>query len=534
MTFLPIDNIGALGVIKDLLPHELPVNAWSDALNMRFQDNAIKKFPGHATFHNPALGVPWAIFPVRVQDILYFVYLSQTGAFAVLANGTDSSDITRVSGGYNMTPGVNRWNGGILNGLPFFNNFADVPQIWLSPGLATPLVDLPNWPVDYYAKIMRPFSNFLVAFDITKGGIRYPYLMKWSHSADPGTVPSSWDETNPALDAGERPLDDTGEYFIDMKVLGDQGIIYREGSTWVMKEVATTFIFSTYRLFSESGLLAQDCAQNIDEKKQFAVTGHDVILHDGVDAVSIIDARDRRAIFNEIDANHFEKSMVVPLHKEKEMWFCYPVTGGNGYLTKAAVWNWGLDTWSFKDLPSDTRSLTAGPVSLQEDDDTWDGANAWDWELENVRIWDRFTLTQFLEKVVIGVETTPEIFQAETTFQFDGVNYRSYVERTALAIARQGGQKELRVDLESVKEVQAIWPRITAAVGTEIQIYVGYQMTLNDPVTWEGPFPFRVGIDDNVQPWVSGRLIAVRFEETNGVEWEMSGFDLEGQLLGRF
>lgn len=531
MAFIPIDNVGVYGVIKDVQPHELPPEAWSDAKNMRFANGSAEKFLGEQNLVTDSTIIPWAQFPVRLNNLNYWVYFSDAKARAFVGAGALPTDITRVSGDYNANPALVRWNGGVLNGVPVFNNGIDAPQVWNGVSLSQPLTDLPNWPTGYTARILRPFKNFLVALDINKGGPAFPHLILWSHSADPGEIPSSWDVSDPTLDAGEVPLDDDGDYFIDMKRLGEVNVIYKERATWGMREVQSSAIFRFYKILEESGMLAEGCVANF-QGRQFVVTDDDVIIHDGTpNAKSVMQKKDRRWLFRNIDTNWFWRSVVVPRYDEKEMWFCFPESGSE-YLTLAMVWSYVDGSVTFRDLPADTRSVAAGPLGLDTEDDSWDTGPALDWNEEALKVWDLRTLNTFTDAVLIGRETAPQIIQAGKTYQFQGVNYRSYLERTGLSLIRQGRDGSPRVDMERVKFLKAIHPRIVAATGTLIDVYVGFQMTLNDDIDWSGPHQFKVGVDDKVDVWGSGRLIAVRFEETRNVAWEMQGYTLELEATG--
>ena len=42
-----ISDLGKIGVVKDVLPYQLPQNAFSDGQNVRFYENSVEKFLGH-------------------------------------------------------------------------------------------------------------------------------------------------------------------------------------------------------------------------------------------------------------------------------------------------------------------------------------------------------------------------------------------------------------------------------------------------------------------------------------------------------
>jgi hypothetical protein len=49
MPRIPNLNLGDIGIVSDLDPHLIPVNAWSEGKNVRFKDNAVEKFSGHTS-----------------------------------------------------------------------------------------------------------------------------------------------------------------------------------------------------------------------------------------------------------------------------------------------------------------------------------------------------------------------------------------------------------------------------------------------------------------------------------------------------
>ena len=60
------DNLGQWGVLRDGLPHELPLNAWSDGRNVRFREGYAEKFAGHAEAYGESLIVPYHVHSLNV------------------------------------------------------------------------------------------------------------------------------------------------------------------------------------------------------------------------------------------------------------------------------------------------------------------------------------------------------------------------------------------------------------------------------------------------------------------------------------
>ena len=49
MAIIPVDNLGQVGIVKDIAPFQLPPNAWSDGNNIRVEHGAIIKSPGYSS-----------------------------------------------------------------------------------------------------------------------------------------------------------------------------------------------------------------------------------------------------------------------------------------------------------------------------------------------------------------------------------------------------------------------------------------------------------------------------------------------------
>ena len=233
MAIVPIENLGELGVIKDVPPYQLPPNAWSDGNNVRVLDNAIKKCKGYQEILATCPISPIFLAPLASGTEYFWVACGTAKVY--VHDGSSWSNITRQSGGsdvdYSATAAEN-WSATVIGGVLILNNGIDDPQEWpTTAGIAsasTRLQDLTNWPASTTCKVVRAFRTFLVALNVKESGTNYPRLVKWSHEAATHTVPSSWDESTASLDAGEYELaqGSAGE-IVDGMTLGDQFIIFK-------------------------------------------------------------------------------------------------------------------------------------------------------------------------------------------------------------------------------------------------------------------------------------------------------------------
>lgn len=241
MPRISVHNVGTLGVIKDLPPHVMPPEAWSDGRNARFIDGQGAKIAGHTQVFSGSLHGPEFAMTLQTAAQIFWIYASLNKASVY--EGGSHFDITRASGDYTTADGRD-WNGGVLGGIPILNNGANIPQYWPSLNVATRLDNLPNWTVGAICKVMRPFRNFLIALNITESGVQKPHRVRWSSSADPGTVPQTWDPSDPTKDSGEFDLSDVNAgAIVEAFPLRDAFVIYKENSTWAMRFIGGQSIF---------------------------------------------------------------------------------------------------------------------------------------------------------------------------------------------------------------------------------------------------------------------------------------------------
>ncbi len=525
MTVVSIFNLGIGGIARDIPPHLLPPEVWSNGKNVRFRDNKVVSFTGHKTvFDPPTLAPHWAL-GVRTAAEYFIMYAGLTDINVVDTSGTHT-EITRISGDYT---GIlsDRWNGGILGGIPVITNNKDLPQSWSPQTAATKLIDLPNWPAGFKCKIMRAFAPFLVAMNVNDGTNQLIHMVKWSHPADPGSIPVSWDETDATRDTGEVELSDAGAGGIqDALQLRNSMLIYKETSTWAMTFRGGQSIFRFDPIFTQTGILTQRCVAPLPNREQhFLATGDDLVIHDGQQITSLLDKRLKRFLSNTIDPNEFERSFCVGVPLADEMWFCLPEIGAT-YPTLAMVWNYRDNTITFREL-RDLSYIANAIIDESAPDPTWDTDDE-AWDLDST-VWGQRTFNPQAIGILGTDPTNTKLFQLDETNQFDGVNIDRFIEREGLAIVGQDRQGQPKVDLTRRKLLKRIWPK---ADGDPFTVRVGAQEDIGGVIKWAPSQTFTPGVDRYLDFCVSGRLLAVRFESNTNVAYELHGYDLDIALLG--
>jgi len=217
MPIQTINQLGTLGVVKDLPPVGLIPNAFSDANNVRFDNNSVETITGE-TIYSPSLsiapdyGIHW-----RRPDQGYNIFAKNGNIVRVDAAGNISSMFTSSDTAYNNS----KWDGCTFNGgyAIILNNGTTTPKYCLygSTIAGSTFQDLPGWNyvsgLTVNAKIIRQLGYALVACNLTltQDGVvtSAPNTIRISVQAAPGAIPQVWQPGTTTDTADEFELSST-------------------------------------------------------------------------------------------------------------------------------------------------------------------------------------------------------------------------------------------------------------------------------------------------------------------------------------
>lgn len=404
----------------------------------------------------------------------------------------------------------NRWSGGSRGGIFVMNNGVDVPY-YLQTGVFK-LRPIPAWKSIWRCAFMVPFKEYLIAFDITKdigkADGRNPHMMKWSTAAVPGALPSSWDETNTKLDAGEVDIAETPDVLVDAIPLGDTLIVYKERSMYAVRFVGQPAIWQIQRIPGDSGMLTRGCGA-VTPLGHVVLTGGDVVIHSGQGVESIADGWVRRYIFDNIDSTNLKRAFVTTNPQRNEVLVCFP-TPGDSDRTKACVWNWKTKTWGLRDL-SNIKHGAVGQLdnfvltTWASDTDTWaNDSSTWN-EDEYSPNESRLLMLGSTKILAFDVSNSDN-----GTDPLPGV-----LERTGLWLD----------DAQAIKLIRSLQMRIDAPAGTVVTVEFGAAMVPNSETTWNNPMTFVVGTDYKVDGFAQGRFLGLRISCSR--PWRLRAVDLD-------
>ena len=137
------------------------------------------------------------------------------------------------------------------------------------------------------------------------------------------SIPDSWDETDTTKSAGTNDLVGMKTGIVDGAVLGSNFIIYSSDSIFLMEFVGGNFIFNFRKLFTDEGLISQNCVVEV-EGKHYCFGPADIYVHDGTTKQSIRAERSRMICF------HHSSGRSTPLSTATRSW--KPRWSGQGFV----------------------------------------------------------------------------------------------------------------------------------------------------------------------------------------------------------
>lgn len=519
---IDINDVGTIGVVKDRPYYQIPPEAWTLAENVRYADGSVARVGGETqVFGTPGVAPYFAQF-INSAAQPWWLYAGLQKIYVY--DGAVHTNITRQSAGvdvnYNAT-GALDWNGTLLGGVPILNNGVDVPQFWAAYSIAQKMQNLTNWPGTLRAKVIRAFGPYLLACNLTDGGVAKPHDVRWSQPADPGSVPASWDITNPATNAGQVSLPDVDSgLIVDALPLQGRFYVYKENGVWRFRNVGGRFVFDQDAIFENIGLLCQRCvAVTGDGQRHFFVSNDNAYLHDGNKAVPMWDERIKRYVFNQLDVASYRNSFVCVNSVRDEAWFCYP-SQGQLLANRGIVTNYKTGAVTETDI--DFQHATIGTLQ-STDGETWATAIG-DWATDNSP-WS----VSNRRKMLLSKPTNTRFLQLDLGGQRDGADFTGLVQRLSLGVVGRTRKGEWIEDFEVRKFVNRIWPKMS---GGPVNIRLGGQNVPGGPVTWSAPVVFNPATQQYADIVAEGAAIAI--EISGAVDWQLDGYKLDMVVAGRF
>jgi hypothetical protein len=538
MSIIPIRDLGSSGVITDHAPYNLPINAFSIGLNVRFDEGKVTRAPIFRTIKaslgfNPRFTM--GINPASGYDKVLMV--SDDYAIHEYANGATNNRSGSISGSTDPRP----FTGASLADVSYLNRPDRVPVY--RDGGSTNFADLPNWTSTWRTSSLRAYGSFLLGLNMTEGSTYYPNRVRWSNTVTANTYPDSWSESDTTKSAGFNDLVEMTSEIIDGATLGSNFIIYGSSEVILMEFVGGTFIFNFRQLFTDAGLINQNCVAEI-EGKHFCFGHNDIFVHDGTTKQSICDERVRNFIYQGLNTQNANRFFVQHNKSQSEVMFCYQ--SGDQYVAfpnanrcnRAAVFNYKNNTWSFMDLPNVSSGTTANVNSVT----TYASSTGLTYELvggsyyDQEDNFDRHTLMVGEDDSSDGI-SSDKLYGVDLsdtgklTFQLDTEATKPpFIERTGIDLDEAGSAASNYV------VVTRLYPQADTdnTSDTTLTFQFGASDIPRVTPTYESAVTFDVSTDHKIDARAAGRYLSYKMTlaDDDYKDFQLSGFDLDVTITG--
>lgn len=563
-------NLGGVGVIKDNPAYDLDPNGWSDALNVRFYSSQISKMGGNMEILKD--GFPDNTTPLSIcqrPNTKEIIYGTKNKIYRVDETG-HHLETTRLNSGqpvaYHASPDKT-WYYTSLSNAVVMNNVVDEPQ-GLLPN-ATNFVDLPKWGIGNHTSnekkywrtpLIRTFSSYLICFGMYEGiddqqNDWYPQRLRWSDVVQTNGLPENWHEDDKNTDGGFLDLTNAYGALVDGVPLQDKLIVYTERETYMMELVSGVDVFQIRKIFGDSGLLAPECAVEIDSGRHFVITQNDIVIHNGNTRQSVVTSKVKDYLFSEIGATNPAATKCFAYPKRKEVWIQYVGPGSTSdpqdtddtksfCCTKCAIYNYEFDTWTFYEIaPSyDINSC----VNISDSDKDWenfwaDATGQWNNDAVQDIEWSPNYSQSFKQQVLMSASKDKKLYALD-------VGYRFHYLHTSTPAATADNPHPTPVVTEVVRPVVArlervaydfdemvddiqyhkIWTQIVPqALGYgSLRVEIGGSNLPNQMVQYLEQNTFKIGEDDKIDCLSNFRYPALRITDSGASEWSLSTFDI--------
>ena len=527
---LTIRNIGAIGIITDIPPHELPANAWTSAQNCRFRDKRVERIGGNTDVmpDHPEEPKGMTFFKDTWHwggDLKLYEYLPGNG-HAIRYTDT------------NLLSDRERWTFTEFSGVLIASHPNTDPVYWNGVTASASAYEvLPGWgeheggTVTWRTKKIRTFKNQLIALNMQEDGVDYPQRIRFSDIAQPNVPPDEW-ETKTTNSAGFIDLSNATSEIIDGYVLGNSFIIYTKHEVYVMDFIGGNEVYSVRQVFNDGGVLMEGCIASFNNN-HLVVAADDIYVHNGSTKQSVIDGKIKDKLFASVAAIEFQiagaykpRIEAVTYKALNEIWIFFttsPETDGSqrAYFKQAAIWNYQTGAWSYTQVP-DLIDLTISGLPI-DDVLRWNNADTWDpekpnmtWDNSSPLIWD-FGGKDIEQKILIGCGKTGFI-ALDQNVSGATRNIPFSLERRKIDLDEEMPHIPFRIQ----KTLLSIYPEFQGS--GRVSIAVGYSYTPNEDPTWGAPVEFDIETDVKADFRVTGRYFSVRITSLDDSDWDFEGW----------
>lgn len=550
MTTVPIRDLGQYGVITDIDPSLIPPNAFTMGVNARFDSNGISRGPVFRTAGtlvsnvNPRYAVSFRQqTDTSLNELLVCNDDGTVTSWEPTGTGASTETDVTASGWTPSSQVAQAYTSTLINDIVYVNRPDRIP--WYMPTQGTQMTPLPVWDPTWLCASLRSVSGQLVALNVTKAGTSYPTMVKTSAYMTYGSYPPSW-TADPSNVASENIIADMPEALIDGCVLRDRMMLYTLNYTWIMEPTYDSNVFSYTRLFTNAGIINQNCAIEVNNA-HYVFGNDDIWTHDGFQKSSVANKRVRNFIFQNLIRSQAWQFFVYHNPTVCEVGFCYvsgdaycafPVGGNYGYpgCNRSAVYNYRSDTWQFDDLPY-VRGTAFGSSSTGV---TYAGEGSATYSVLG-GAYATQTDSSRLSLVTVGPSvSSPALNAAVRSFEKDSSVFTSgAIDDPATANTIIENQyldmDQVANEIRGYKVISSVYPNARfEKTGSPLMFSFGSADYANSPPpSFSAPMSYDGNINYKLDYMTAGRYLSVNISYSGTTDFLLSGIDLDLTVTGK-
>jgi len=532
---LPIRGLSDVGVVTDIDPASLPISAYTRAKNVRFDEGAVLRSPVFRTV-KASLGFnPRFVYGVNpITGYSTVVIATDTYDIQEYSNGS----LTDRSGSISATSATDlTWTGTTLANIVYINRSDKVPSYKLIGG--TNFAALSNWDSNWRSDSLRSYGDFLLGLNMYEGSTNYGTRVRWSNIATANAIPDSWDATDTTKSAGFNDLVQMQSPIIDGATLGTNFIIYSKTDVYLMEFVGGTFIFNFRKIFSDIGIINQNCAIEVDSK-HYVFADNDIYVHDGNSRQSIVDQRVKNYIFGGLDTSKTNICFVARHPELEEIYFCYHSGDDMAEFTsstkcnRAAVYNYKNNTWSFLDLPN----VVAATIANVNSSATYANSTA-SYEAIGGSYWSQQANFD-THCIFVGQDNSTDGITSDKMYGLDlsdagSLSFALDSEATkAPLLERTGIDLDEVASISGYKVINKIYPQITTGNSNKAFAFnFGAADLIDNSPNYEATVTYTTNTDHKIDSRAAGRYLSYKLTTTDNKDFSFIGFDMDMLTTGR-
>lgn len=496
------------GLNTDTPPYDLPDNMLTTAKNFRCDNKTL-------TSNN----IFSKTFALKDNAPIKSIYItSEGGGYWVIVNKTSITKI--LASEMDVTPDSYSAGSGpivsvaALADIPIVNNSGTKPYFMLPSSakfMPLPWDKSKDWAAaNQTCDVMVSHKQFLFALSITDNGIHHPTTLRWSHPADVGAVPVSWDPTDTTKAAGITTLGGNGGNIIAALPMRDSLVIYRSNGISIADYVGGQYVWKIRHVQTGVGILTPDAVADVNGL-HFFVSNGEVYSFDGNSIFPIANDRVAKQL-NQIDEQSIQMLFVVHDQTDKSVMIFMPINNAKG-CNLCLIYNYASNAWTTIEVPP---TKFAGYGTIAGNIKTWDASTgSWD---EAGNTWEANTSAPS-NKTVVTISTEDDsaynLLSLKPINGFENLTFNSIIERTDLSIGEP----------EHVSTIQRIYPYISG-VG-KVNFQVGSQMYPGAPVLWKPVQVFDINNERKIDIRTTGLYHAFRISSDGSSSYSISGLAIE-------